>query len=54
VRTIEGHIYRASGKAGVVQRSELADVVRNMSVPPQSASSGTEPPSTDGHSLVAQ
>ena len=54
VRTIEGHIYRASGKAGVVQRSELADVVRNMSVPPQSASSATEPPSTDGHSLVAQ
>jgi len=27
-RTVEGHIYRASCKAGVVRRSELADVMR--------------------------
>ena len=30
VRTIEGHIYRASCKAGVVRRSELADVVAGL------------------------
>ncbi len=29
LRTIEGHIYRASCKAGVVGRSELAVVVRS-------------------------
>jgi DNA-binding NarL/FixJ family response regulator len=28
-RTVEGHIYRASCKAGVVRRSELADVMRH-------------------------
>lgn len=37
VRTIEGHIYRASCKAGVVGRSELGDVVRNLTAPAQSA-----------------
>jgi DNA-binding CsgD family transcriptional regulator/MoxR-like ATPase len=31
VRTIEGHIYRASCKAGVTRRSSLADVMRNFS-----------------------
>ena len=30
VRTIEGHIYRASCKAGVVKRSELASVVNSL------------------------
>jgi DNA-binding CsgD family transcriptional regulator len=32
VRTVEGHIYRASCKAGVAQRSELASVMRHQSV----------------------
>jgi DNA-binding CsgD family transcriptional regulator len=31
VRTVEGHIYRASCKAGVAQRSELASVMRHQS-----------------------
>ena len=31
VRTIEGHIYRASCKAGVTRRSGLADVMRSFS-----------------------
>ena len=30
VRTIEGHIYRASCKAGVTRRSELAEVMRDL------------------------
>lgn len=30
VRTIEGHIYRASCKVGVASRSALADVVRDL------------------------
>jgi DNA-binding NarL/FixJ family response regulator len=30
VRTVEGHIYRASCKAGVARRSELGDVVREL------------------------
>jgi DNA-binding CsgD family transcriptional regulator len=34
MRTIENHIYRASSKAGVVKRSELADLVRNLTPPP--------------------
>jgi DNA-binding NarL/FixJ family response regulator len=33
VRTIEGHIYRASCKAGVTRRSGLADVMRSFSGP---------------------
>jgi DNA-binding NarL/FixJ family response regulator len=37
VRTIEGHVYRASCKAGVVGRSELADVVRSLTAPVQFA-----------------
>lgn len=32
VRTIEGHIYRASCKAGVTRRSELAEVMRDLFV----------------------
>lgn len=31
VRTIEGHIYRASCKVGVTRRSELAEVMRKLS-----------------------
>lgn len=30
VRTVEGHIYRASCKAGVTRRSDLAEVMRSM------------------------
>lgn len=30
VRTVEGHIYRASCKAGVGQRAELADMIRSL------------------------
>jgi DNA-binding CsgD family transcriptional regulator len=37
VRTIEGHVYRASCKAGVVSRSELADVVRSLTRHSQTA-----------------
>lgn len=33
VRTVEGHVYRASCKAGVARRSELAHVVRTLTVP---------------------
>lgn len=33
VRTVEGHVYRASCKAGVTRRSELAHVVRNLTDP---------------------
>lgn len=32
VRTVEGHIYRASCKAGVVKRSELADMIRTLGI----------------------
>ncbi len=37
VRTVEGHIYRASCKAGVIGRAELAEVVRTLTAPAQSA-----------------
>jgi DNA-binding CsgD family transcriptional regulator len=30
LRTIEGHIYRASFKAGVTTRAELADLVKQF------------------------
>ncbi|MEO3758146.1 LuxR C-terminal-related transcriptional regulator [Mycobacterium sp. B14F4] len=30
VRTVEGHIYRASAKAGVARRAELAEVIRTL------------------------
>lgn len=33
VRTVEGHIYRASCKAGVAKRSELASMVRTVTAP---------------------
>ncbi|MBI3226423.1 MAG: helix-turn-helix transcriptional regulator [Mycolicibacterium cosmeticum] len=33
VRTVDGHVYRATCKAGVVKRSELADVIRRLSLP---------------------
>jgi DNA-binding NarL/FixJ family response regulator len=33
VRTVEGHVYRASCKAGVVRRAELADVMRRLAAP---------------------
>jgi DNA-binding NarL/FixJ family response regulator len=33
VRTVEGHIYRASCKAGVAQRAEFATMMRHQSAP---------------------
>jgi DNA-binding NarL/FixJ family response regulator len=33
VRTVEGHIYRASCKAGVAQRSELVKMMRHQIAP---------------------
>jgi DNA-binding NarL/FixJ family response regulator len=38
VRTVEGHVYRASCKVGVVKRADLADKIRNLSAPKRSAS----------------
>lgn len=37
MRTVEGHIYRASCRAGVVNRSELASVVRSLTERSESA-----------------
>jgi DNA-binding CsgD family transcriptional regulator len=37
MRTVEGHIYRASCRAGVVKRSELAGVVRKLTAHTESA-----------------
>ena len=37
MRTVEGHIYRASCRAGVVKRSELAGVVRKLTARTESA-----------------
>jgi DNA-binding CsgD family transcriptional regulator len=31
VRTVEGHVYQASAKAGVTSRSELSALVRQFS-----------------------
>jgi DNA-binding NarL/FixJ family response regulator len=30
IRTVEGHIYRASRKAGVAKRSDLASLVQSL------------------------
>jgi DNA-binding CsgD family transcriptional regulator len=35
VRTVEGYVYRASCKAGVVRRADLADVIRSLAAPRQ-------------------
>jgi DNA-binding CsgD family transcriptional regulator len=37
VRTVEGYVYRASCKAGVVRRAELADLMRRLAAPSQPA-----------------
>ncbi|MDT5082686.1 MAG: hypothetical protein QOJ80_7323 [Mycobacterium sp.] len=33
VRTVEGHVYRASCKVGVVNRTDLADTIRTLAAP---------------------
>jgi DNA-binding CsgD family transcriptional regulator len=55
VRTVEGHVYRASCKAGVVRRAELAAVIRNLTegrLEPrhsrQSGQDGSSPVGTGG------
>jgi DNA-binding CsgD family transcriptional regulator len=37
VRTVEGYIYRASCKAGVVRRAELGSMIRSFTEVPTSA-----------------